>query len=53
MSKKGDFEMPKVINPDSSTKTVPEQYDFVNSDKNSTIWGVPVQGSKVESFNLI
>ena len=26
MSKEGDFEIPKVINPDFSTKTVPEQY---------------------------
>jgi hypothetical protein len=24
MSKKGDFEIPKVINPDFSTKTVPD-----------------------------
>ena len=48
MSKKGDFEIPKVINPDFSTKTVPDQYGFLNSTvpwvhKNRTIWGVPVQ----------
>ena len=47
MSKKGDFENPKVINRYFSTKSVLEQYGFVNSTvpsvrKNSTIRGPPV-----------
>ena len=47
-AKKGDFENPKVINRDFSTKSVPEKYGFLNSTvpwgrKNSTIWGPPVQ----------
>ena len=44
---KGDFENPRVINCNFSTKSVPDYYGFCNSTvpwghKNRTIWGVPV-----------
>ena len=31
MSEKWDFEIPKDINPDFSTKTAPDYYGFLNS----------------------
>ena len=47
MSENGDFENPKAINHDFSTKSIPEQYGFLNTmvpwgRKNRTIWGLPV-----------
>ena len=47
MSKKGDFENPKVPNRDFSTKSVSDQCGFSNSavcwgPKNRTNWGIPV-----------
>ena len=47
MGKKGDFDYPKVINCNFSTKSVPDKYGFPNSTvpwgrKNRTIWGPPV-----------
>ena len=47
ISKKGDFENPKGINHTFDTKSVPDQYGFLNSmvpwvHKNCTIWGPPL-----------
>ena len=53
--KKGDFENPKVIYCDFSTKSDPTQYNFCNSTnpwkhKISTIWGTPVHMIKKVTF---
>ena len=53
MSKKEDFEIPKVINCSFSTKSAPTWYNFCNStipwEHIRTIWGSPVFEKKAIS----